>query len=145
MINLHFSVRPDQGEPSGFDLGDIICSGDQGTAGSAGHTPDQGMMIYIAVADLLYGVKALLAGRRKRFDFVGTDSSFWLVFRQVKGGVSVAAQTGVITRATHPGLTRELLSAAESLECHGVRQLPEHDAAKQDYFDALNAFRALAA
>lgn len=49
MISFTFSVRPEQGEASGYDLGDIVVIGDDGVIDSSGHSPDQGMMIYLTV------------------------------------------------------------------------------------------------
>ncbi|MFG3014866.1 hypothetical protein ACGFZB_31455 [Streptomyces cinerochromogenes] len=42
MITVKFTVRPGQGDASGFDLGDMAVTGDFRTADSAGHVPDQG-------------------------------------------------------------------------------------------------------
>ncbi|MFF1446649.1 hypothetical protein ACFVYF_00550 [Streptomyces sp. NPDC058274] len=56
MITVQFAVHPGQGAPSGFDLGDIFVTGDLDTADSSGHAPDQGMMIYLSVTQLLDGL-----------------------------------------------------------------------------------------
>jgi hypothetical protein len=144
MISFAFTVRPGQGDPSGFDLGDITCTGAQGSASSAGHVPDQGMMIYVAVADLVSGVHALLEGGRKRFDFVGTDSSFSLTFRKGNKSVSVAAANGVIARTTEAELARALLTATEELERTGLSAVPDADPAKRDAATALAQLRELA-
>lgn len=48
MITVRFTLRSGQGDAGGFDLGDLAVTGDFGTADSAGHVPDQGMMIYPA-------------------------------------------------------------------------------------------------
>lgn len=52
MITVQFTVRPGQGDVSGFDLGDMAVTGDFGTADSVGRAPDQGMMIYLSVVQL---------------------------------------------------------------------------------------------
>lgn len=92
MITMKFLVRPGQGEPSGFDLGDIFCEGDSGAAESVGHIPDQGMMIYLSVTLLLDSIGALITGERKVISFTGSDTSFRLDFkRDKKGFVSVSA------------------------------------------------------
>lgn len=66
MIKVKFSVRAGQGEPSGFDLGDILVEGERGAANSGGHVPDQGMMIYPSVTLLLDSLRMLFSGRRSR-------------------------------------------------------------------------------
>ncbi|GGX77594.1 hypothetical protein GCM10010358_34950 [Streptomyces minutiscleroticus] len=46
VMTSHFSVRPYPGEPiGGLDCGDVVCSGDLGTAASNG-APDMGIMIF---------------------------------------------------------------------------------------------------
>jgi hypothetical protein len=119
----------------------MTCTGEQGSVSSSGHEPDQGMMIYIALADLLFGVRGLLAGQQKRFDFVGADSSFSLTFRRGRKGLSVATETGVVARTTETEIARELLSAAEALERRELNAVPDDAAAKQDLGAALAKFR----
>ncbi len=74
-------IRCDDGAVSGFDLGDIVVQGRESTCSSRGHSPDQSMMIYIALSELLGGVLRLCASKSKgSWTFVGADSSFGLVF-----------------------------------------------------------------
>ncbi|GHF02466.1 hypothetical protein GCM10014715_68260 [Streptomyces spiralis] len=140
VITVQFTVRPGQGRPSGFDLGDIHVTGDLGTAQSAGHSPDQGMMIYLSVVQLLDGLGTFLRSSAKSYAFTGVDTSFGLVFRRAKDGLSVATKDGLIARTTTPELAAAIASAAEALS----RALPPEDAASSDYQDALSAFRPLA-
>ncbi|MEV6057592.1 hypothetical protein [Streptomyces sp. NPDC052107] len=53
MITFQFTVRPGQGDPHGFDMGDMVVTGDFDAVDSVGHVPDQGMMIYLSVVQLL--------------------------------------------------------------------------------------------
>lgn len=142
MINIAFSVRPGQGEPSGFDLGDIVCEGDLGQVGSSGHVPDQGMMIYLSVTLLLDGLTALLVGRDRTLNFIGSDTSFGIVFRRSNKGVSVSSGNKLIARESQGELAQAVLLAAEDLAASSLVQLPEADAVRTDYLAALNGFRA---
>lgn len=81
--------------PNGFDMGDVRIEGGNGVATSVGHTPDQGMMVYIAVTDLLDGLRRLLTTRKREFDFIGTDSSFRLVFRRAKADLVNVVYRGI--------------------------------------------------
>ncbi|OLZ60737.1 hypothetical protein AV521_44790 [Streptomyces sp. IMTB 2501] len=65
VITVQFTVRPGQGDASGFDLGDMTVTGDLGTADSAGHVPDQGMMIYLSVVQLLDSLGDFLRGNAR--------------------------------------------------------------------------------
>ncbi|MCX4574172.1 hypothetical protein OHB41_13455 [Streptomyces sp. NBC_01571] len=139
MITVRFTVRPGQGDPSGFDLGDMSVAGDLGTADSAGRTPDRGMMIYLSVTQLLDSLPALLRGSVRTLAFTGVDTSFGLSFRRNKDGVSVSSEDGVIARTTPDELASAVLGAAEAL----ALTLPTGDPAASDYADALAAFRPL--
>jgi hypothetical protein len=139
VITVQFTVRPGQGDPSGFDLGDMSVTGGLGTADSAGRTPDQGMMIYLSVTQLLDSLRAFLSGNGKTLTFTGVDTSFSLVFRRSKDGISVAFKDGIIARTASDELASAVLGAAESLSL----TLPPGDPAAPDYADALAAFRPL--
>ncbi|MEF2529579.1 MULTISPECIES: hypothetical protein [Streptomyces] len=136
-----FSVRPDQGEPSGFDLGDMLWRGQLGEAGSAGHVPDQGMMIYVSVTELMDCLGGLLQGRAKFASFTGVDTSFGLTFRATRKGISVAARSGPVALVSPDVLARTVLSAAEGLARHHLDLLPR-DGVSDDYTAALKAFRS---
>ncbi|MGP9019475.1 hypothetical protein ACT1U9_13810 [Streptomyces sp. BR1] len=142
MITMQFSVRPGQGEPDGFDLGDMVCSGELGEARSTGHTPDQGMMIYLSVPLLLDGVGGWLRGRAKTLEFTGADTSFGLTFHKEKRHLTITSATGPIGRANAAELTATVLRAAERLASEGLAALPTTDSARPDYLAALDAFRA---
>ncbi|MFF1477416.1 hypothetical protein ACFVYD_07550 [Streptomyces sp. NPDC058301] len=142
MITMQFSVRPGQGEASGFDLGDMVWSGELGEARSAGHTPDQGMMIYLSVPLLLDGLGAWLRGRDRTLEFIGADTSFALTFRKEKRHLSIASAAGPIGTSNAGELTEAVLRAAEQLAAEGLASLPDTDSARPDYLAALHAFRS---
>ncbi|UFR03192.1 hypothetical protein KBP30_19285 [Streptomyces sp. Go40/10] len=139
MITVQFTVRPGQGDVSGFDLGDMAVTGDLGTAGSAGHVPDQGMMIYLSVVQLLDSLGAFLRGNARVLSFTGADTSFVLVVRRTQNGLSVAGKDGVVARTTAPELASAVLRAAEAL----TPALPPEDPAASDWEAALAVFRPL--
>ncbi|MFJ4950276.1 hypothetical protein [Streptomyces sp. NPDC088760] len=139
MITVQFTVRPGQGDASGFDLGDMAVTGNLGTADSAGHVPDQGMMIYLSVVQLLDSLGAFLRGNARMLSFAGADTSFGLVVRRTKDGLSVAGEDGVLARTTAPELASAVLRAAEDL---GPALSPE-DPVASDWEAACAAFRPL--
>ncbi|MFJ9817943.1 hypothetical protein ACIRU3_22320 [Streptomyces sp. NPDC101151] len=141
MITVQFTVRPGQGDTSGFDLGDMTVAGDLGTAESAGHVPDQGMMIYLSVVQLLDSLGDFLQGNARVLSFTGADTSFGLVVRRTKDGLSVAGKSGVVARTTAPELISVVLRAAEDLGLG--RALPPEDPVASDWDAALAAFRPL--
>ncbi|MGW2422431.1 hypothetical protein ACWC0C_24760 [Streptomyces sp. NPDC001709] len=141
MMTVQFTVRPGQGDAHGFDMGDMTVTGDLGTADSAGHVPDQGMMIYISVVRLLDSLRGFLRGDARVLSFTGADTSFGLVVRRTKDGLSVAGENGVVARTTAPELASAVLHAAEALG----RGLPPHDTVRFDWESAIADFRPLVA
>jgi hypothetical protein len=97
------------------------------------------MMIYLSVTQLLDSLRAFLSGHGKTLTFTGVDTSFSLVFRRTKDGISVAFKDGIIARTASDELASAVLGAAESLSL----TLPPGDPAASDYADALAAFRPL--
>ncbi|MFE1311598.1 hypothetical protein [Streptomyces sp. NPDC058755] len=87
MITVQFTVRPGQGDASGFDMGDMVVAGNLGTADSAGQVPDQGMMIYLSVVRLLDSLGGFLRGDARVLRFTGADTSFGLVVRRTRRSV----------------------------------------------------------
>ncbi|MFF0433874.1 hypothetical protein ACFYU9_16805 [Streptomyces sp. NPDC004327] len=142
VITMKFSVRPGQGEASGFDLGDMVCSGELGEARSTGHTPDQGMMIYLSVPLLLDCLREWLRGQTKTLEFIGADTSFGLTFRKEKRHVSVASAAGPIGTASAQELAETVLRASEQLAVEALASLPADDSARPDYLAAMSAFRS---
>ncbi|MFF1491129.1 hypothetical protein [Streptomyces sp. NPDC058304] len=137
---VKFSVRPNQGDPSGFDLGDMLWRGELGEIDSTGHVPDQGMMIYISVTQLLDCLGEILKGRAKTASFTGADTSFGLTFRSTKKGISVTSRSGSIALISAAELAQTALSAAEELARKHLNSLPS-DGVKEDYLAALDSFR----
>ncbi|MER5960892.1 hypothetical protein [Streptomyces sp. NPDC002057] len=143
MIRMSFTVRPEQGEPSDFDLGDIVCEGESGTVGSAGHVPDQGMMIYLSVPLLLDSLRPLFTGERKAVSFVGTDTSFRLDFRRDrKGVVTVSAPGTTLGKCTLEELGAEVLRSTQELAERDLSHLPAGAGARSDLHSSVERFRA---
>ena len=143
MIEFTFTVREDQGSPHQFDLGDVFVRGDDGFASSEGHVPDQGMMIHVSVADLLVQLRLAYAARRGRFEFVGCDSSFRLVFVVRGKDITVRAADGELGTVRRLDLLRSALRAAQEFARTETARLDPDDAAYRDLRDELRRFEAL--
>ncbi|MFD7911188.1 hypothetical protein ACFV30_10705 [Streptomyces sp. NPDC059752] len=143
-VIVRFSLRPGQGDPSGFDLGDMSWRGELGEVSSAGRSPDQGMMIHLSVVLLLDTLRVLLQGRSTTASFVGVDSSFSLTFRATGAGISVASTSGKLAVVSRAALAATVLRAAEELAGSTLGALPAHDGVRDDCAAALNEFRSAA-
>ncbi|WP_328962905.1 hypothetical protein [Streptomyces virginiae] len=141
---VRFTLRPDQGDPSGFDLGYMAWQWELGETSSAGRIPDQGMVIHISVVLLLDTLCVLLQGRSTTASFAGVDSSFQLTFRATKAGISVTSERGKLAVVSRAALTATVLRAAEELADTTLEVLPSHDGVRDDYTAALNRFRSMA-
>jgi hypothetical protein len=75
---------PIDNEISGFELGGISITIDNIEISSKNKIPDQSMMIFLALSDLLTGIKNLWNGKNKIFKFIGNDSSFTILFKVKK-------------------------------------------------------------
>lgn len=135
-IAFEFS-RWDDGELSGFDLGDITVSGPHGVHSSSGKTPDQSVMIYIALAHLITGVCELVDGTRRAFEFVGTDSSYSLIFAKKKGAMVVRARTAAIAEAPASDVLRALSEGVQRFLSNPRNQLLPSDSVYEDLQAAL--------
>jgi hypothetical protein len=115
VAEISFSLsRRESDRPTGFELGDLTIAGPLGTATSIGKTPDQGMMIYIAIGDLMSGVARLMSTPARRYELVGADSSYIVLFEKHKSGRLVLRQgRQVITDANIDTVARSLLAEAD--------------------------------
>ncbi|MET7953701.1 MULTISPECIES: hypothetical protein [Streptomyces] len=143
MIKVKFSVRAGQGEPSGFDLGDILVEGEHGAANSGGHVPDQGMMIYPSVTLLLDSLRMLFSGEKKQISFTGVDTSFRLDFKCArKGLVSVSESGTLLGESSLDDLSNAVLRSAQILADEKLSGLAATDPVQNDFRAALRDLRA---
>lgn len=84
MIEIKFSVSSIDDTFSEFDLGHVEIQIDNKIISSKNKNPDQSMMIWIAISDLLGCVKCLLQKTTQNMHFVGVDSSFQMTLKRDK-------------------------------------------------------------
>ncbi|MFF8730600.1 hypothetical protein ACF073_29590 [Streptomyces sp. NPDC015171] len=112
---MRFTVRSGQGGIGGFNPGDQAVTGDLGTADLAGHVPDQGMVIYLSVVQLLASLVQFLRGNARLLNFTGADTTFGLVVRRANDGLSVVGKGGVVAWTAARALASVVLRAADGL------------------------------
>lgn len=129
------------GAPS-FALGDLVFEGDKATVSSADRDPDQSMMIYLAIPDLVQAVLDVQGGMG-RSEFVGPDSSFSLVFHRVSNNkVRVLHEGQVPAEASMQELVTALRQGIESFLADPSNELAEREPAHEDVAWALGLLRA---
>jgi hypothetical protein len=76
MLNFKLELLNDESVDS-FSLGHITIAGRSGAITSKGKVPDQAMMIFISITELLCGIRQFICDEKlKEYNFVGADSSF---------------------------------------------------------------------
>ncbi|CCH29469.1 hypothetical protein ABZ816_16020 [Actinosynnema sp. NPDC047251] len=124
MPSFAFSVDDDPPH-SGFSLGHLDVSGSDGTATTRGHVPDERLMVYLAAAQLLWDVRVLVDAGRGTRKFVGTDSSFTLVFSLKKAEVETRHGRQAIDVSTVDDFRAAVLDGARGLYELGSAEVEE--------------------
>jgi hypothetical protein len=145
VINFKFEIITSY-DMTGFSLGHVSLSGELGMCSSKGHEPPQAMMIFVAICDLLDGVRGLVdsKGKVKTFNFVGADSSFSLSFRGLgNGNILVSCPgKGKISEAGREQLCASLFRGVMEF-IRSNPGLPDADPVKSDLQSALEDFSRL--
>src|SRR5258708_37466092 len=112
MSDIEFIMeRRETGPPHGFEIGHMTFVGSNGRASSK--DPDRGVMIYVALSDLLYQLARFIVRGDRQCEFVGADSSFIVWFRRRKNGISVWYQKAMIAELQADELIRGILRGTE--------------------------------
>jgi hypothetical protein len=129
-------------ERSGFDLGHMTFSGEKGICTSRGKSPDQAMMLAIAITDLLYGLETLLRGAQSEYRFVGADSSFSVWFKKTKRGrISLRSGTTELGEAEPTDLCKSILQGVETFFALPGNELPINDPVREDLLSSIQSFK----
>ncbi|MCP2262648.1 hypothetical protein LX15_006390 [Streptoalloteichus tenebrarius] len=144
-MELLVSRWPGQDPPGGYDLGDIEVIGGLGRLSSKGHVPDQGMMVFVAVSDLLDGLRGLLRRGGGSFAFVGADSSFSLSFALRKNRVVTTAGRKKIDESETVEFIGAIRGAVENFMSRELSGLPADDPMRGDLVAAFEEFGRLSA
>ena len=133
MFAFEFARLPD-GDTSSFDLGNITVRGTGLAISSAGKTPSQSMMIYLAITDLIEGTCQLCAGSRRVFEFIGADSSFRLLFTMNKNrSIVISGKDGVCSVVERGELLRSIQDALTCFLSDNANRLPKGAPALGDF------------
>jgi len=140
MYKITFSLARIDAELSEFELGNIDIQIDSDVITSKNKTPSQSVMIFIAISDMLDGIRAMIEQKRKEFLFVGADSSFKILFKQNKTGVSIVNE-GREYKISMPEFAKELQRAANNYFNEIASQIDTTKSAISDLSNSLNNFK----
>jgi hypothetical protein len=145
VTTLSFEVSRHAGEPAtGFDLGDIRVTGDQACISSSGQKPNQSMMIYVSLAQLLDGLSHFARASLGSYSFYAIDSSFRLDFILTRAGLmKIKGRDGTLIAEVSPATC--LASVREGVDRFlgdPQNQLPPADPVAGDLRASRQAFEA---
>ncbi len=127
---------PIDNEISGLELGGMsIRIKDKEFSTKKGQKP-QLMMIFLALSDLLDGLKNLWIGQYDTFNFVGTDSSFTIMFRR-KNNVLYITHDNEIVDIDFKVFIDESFNAVEKFYLKYYKEVSPDDAALCDLKNSL--------
>ena len=143
MIKFVFSIDEIYGDLSGFELGHLDIIANNVTKSSRNRKPDQAMMVFITIADLLNSYCRLIDNKKaKGFKLVGADSSFMVEFKKVKGkSIGVYVDGDLVEKMNESELAKSIYDSCNSFFQKYKLDLPKDDAAKHDVELALTNFR----
>jgi hypothetical protein len=138
-ISIDFTLTDPAAPHGGLSRGDVTLEGEHGIVTSAGRTPDQSMILYIAIVDLLDGLSRLLTARSAReWEWIGNDSSFQVIFRRRDGSVAVEAMREPVGEAPERELASVVWHAVDDFISR--HRLPPSDLVYDDLRSAFEEF-----
>ncbi|MCW8879011.1 MAG: hypothetical protein OQJ89_05470 [Kangiellaceae bacterium] len=145
MIKINFTVEADvDGSVHEFDMGDMVINIDGAEVSSKGQVPSQSMMIFIAITDLLDGLRSFLIRKKNGFEFIGSDSSFRLRFTRVKKGRIRLTHANInYDGIDETELKNEVLKAAEDFFGQFDGNVQGRGAATGDLSSAIRDFKSI--
>ncbi len=143
MFNLQFSINVDSEIISGFDLGNISLSYNGITVSSSGKVPDQSLMVFITIVDMLHGINNLITNKHlKEFNLVCADSSFSILFKKLKNNEYQIVMDGkIICSITEEGLAREIYDSCYQTYIQYKGKMLDNDPMLEDIEEAIVSFR----
>jgi hypothetical protein len=142
MFSLSFSIENVSDKISGFELGHIDILTEKGSISSRDRKPDQAMMIFVTMIDLLDGLRELFQKKTKWFQLVGADSSFKINFVRLKEEqIGVYVDRVLIKQIDEKELSLIVLDSCRSFYDKYRTRLCINDAIKEDLEVALQEYQ----
>ena len=143
MIDILFSLNNPSLQLTGFELGHIDMVFENGKVSSRNRSPDQSMMIFITIVDLLDGLKELMLNKKnKEFTLIGADSSFMIQFNRLKNHqIGVYADNKTTCEINEADLAFSIYNACISFCEKYQNQLSNENCVEEDIKSALGDFK----
>lgn len=143
MMNVIFQFDDtDMDEVSGFELGDIIITKGDLRCTSLNRKPDQSMMLFLTIPDLLNQIKEMIESRKEEIMIMGVDSSYLLKITYKKDMYSISDDKCVIKGIEQKELLDSVYQAARCIwDKYGKHVIS--DSVRYDFCDALTNYKEL--
>lgn len=132
----------DMDEVSGFELGDIIIIKEGVQCTSLNRKPDQSMMLFITIPNLLNQIKKMIKSRKKEILVVGVDSSYFLKITSKKNHFFISDDKCMIEGIEQKELLVSVYQAAKYIWDKYGKQIIS-DSVRYDFYNALKCYKEL--
>lgn len=132
----------DMDEVSGFELGDIIIIKEGIQCTSLNRKPDQSMMLFITIPNLLNQIKKMIKSRKKEILVVGVDSSYFLKITSKKNHYFISDDKCMIEGIEQKELLVSVYQAAKYIWDKYGKQIIS-DSVRYDFCNALKCYKEL--
>lgn len=142
-LELEFISSKMEDEINSFTAGHMTISGLSRLVTSKGKQPDQAMMIFPSIVELLDGIRYwMLASRTPVYSFYAIDSSFQFTLRKEREeSVKFIYEKEALGTVSKAELLQAVWSGVDSFVSRYGRYLTSADPVFEDLQDALKAFK----
>lgn len=144
MLRFELEITPCGSEHkiNGLNRGDMTISGSQGLATSKGKQPNQSMMIFLSIVELLDGIRRfMLTKDASNYRFVGADCSFQFSATNLEGDrIRLTSDQGIIDEVQTTEMIKAVWKGVSAfLSLYGASIRPD-DPVADDLRSAADSF-----
>ena len=137
-VNIVFFRNDPFSQPNGFDMGGVVIESENKKISSQENSSNS-MMIYIAIADLIFGVLEMRT-KNTIYEFVGADSSFCVNFKAKGNLLEIFQKKGSKIVCKRDELLDSLCLAVDDFLSSG-NDLPVSDSVSSDLYLAVERLK----
>jgi hypothetical protein len=145
MLEISFSLNSYAGILSGFELGNVELKVDNSKIiTSKGRKPDQSMMIFVTIINLLDGLRQLIFFKELTdFKLIGADSSFTIHFMKHKDKIKLVVFEEELCDVELNELVHQVVSSCKNFVERNKSKMLDSDPVLDDINQSLRQFRKL--
>ncbi|MDQ3684470.1 MAG: hypothetical protein M3430_02550 [Acidobacteriota bacterium] len=145
MLTFEFEIAPSivNGQIDGLSRGHLTISGSHGFVTSKGKTPDQSMMIFLSIVELLNGVRRLLLNRNSiTYNFVGADCSFQFSINKTnQNSLAITSDIEPIDEVTQSEIVLAVWNGVNNFISFYGHHIDADDLVSDDLDSSIDEFR----